>query len=256
MVRQHLRVGRGQAAVLAAAATLALVGLTACGGSSSTPAPTTSPPTAVMPGTQPTGMPGTMPGTSPGAAKVMVAQGGGKLSGPALATALRTGGYVIALRHGATDNTRSDANVNLSDCNTQRPLTATGVAQAQQVGAAVRTLRLPIGNVLYSPYCRTRTTAQLEFGNTGQPDMDLVAADYHGVNQSQQDPAVLKLLNTVPKAGTDTALVTHQNTLQNATGIPTPAEGGAEIYRPQPTAAPLLVAELSPADWTALARGD
>ncbi len=205
----------------------------------------------VMPGTMPTS--GMMPGTGGAAPKVAVAQGSARLAGTALADALRRGGYVIVLRHGSTDNSHPDeAIVNLADCGTQRPLNAAGVAQAKQVGQAVTALRLPIGEVLYSPYCRTRTTAQLEFGDTGQPDQDLVAADYHGVNRASQDIAVLKLINTVPRAGTDTVLMTHQNTLQNTTGISSPPEGGAEVYRPQAADRPLLVAELSSVDWTAL----
>ena len=201
-------------------------------------------------------MPGTVPSTTAGAIqKVPVTIGNAKLHGAALAGALRRGGYVIFLRHGATDHSHPDARmVNLSNCSTQRPLNATGMAEAKQIGAAIKTLKLPIGQVRYSPYCRTRITAQLEFGNTGQPDMNLVAADYHGVNQKAQDAAVLKLLNTPPKPGTDTVLVSHQNTLENATGLPAPPEGGAEIYQPHPGTTPLLVAELSPADWSALAK--
>jgi phosphohistidine phosphatase SixA len=192
-----------------------------------------------------------MPGA--GAPNVAVAQGSARLNGAALADALRAGRYVIVVRHGATDNARPDAAmVNLADCGTQRPLSAAGIAQAKQVEQAVSALRLPIGEVRYSPYCRTRTTAQLEFGTTGQPDQDLVAADYHGVRRVTQDAAVLTLINTVPRAGTDTVLVTHQNTIQNATGIPSPPEGGTQIYRPQPAGRPLLIAELGPADWTTL----
>ena len=81
-----------------------------------------------------------------------------------------------------------------------------------------------------------------------------VAVDYHGVNKKAQGAAVLRLLDTAPNPGTDTALVSHQNTVQNATSRPAPPEGGAEIYQPRPGAAPLLVTELSPADWSALAK--
>jgi phosphohistidine phosphatase SixA len=200
-------------------------------------------------------MPGMMPGSATGAApKVAVATGNANLRGAALAGALRRGGYVIFLRHGATDKSHPDARmVNLSNCSTQRPLNAAGIADAKQVGAAIRTLKLPIGQVHYSPYCRTWTTAQLEFGNIGQTDMNLVAAGYHGASRKVQDAAVLKLLDTAPTPGTDTALVSHQNTVQNATGLPAPPEGGSEIYQPRPGTTPLLVAELSPADWSALA---
>jgi phosphohistidine phosphatase SixA len=229
----------------------------ACGGGAANPGQGGSPaPASPSAGSPAKVMPGTMPHTTTGATpKVAVATGNANLRGAALAGALRRGGYVIFLRHGATDKSHPDARmVNLSNCSTQRPLNATGIADAKQVGAAIKTLKLPIGQVRYSPYCRTATTAQLEFGNTGQPDMSLVAADYHGVNQKAQGAAVLKMLGTAPSPGTDTALVSHQNTVQNATGLPAPPEGGAEIYQPRPGTTPLLAAELSPADWSALAK--
>lgn len=248
-VQVHARTVRRRLALVGAAMSV-LVTAAGCGAGTSSP-PRGAGPSQTMPGTMSTSA--MMPGAGAAAPKVAVAQGHAMLNGPALADALRAGGYVIVLRHGATDNSHPDAAiVNLADCGTQRPLNAAGIAQAKQIGQAVAALRLPVSEVLYSPYCRTRTTAQLEFGTTAQPDQDLVAADYHGVNRAAQEATVLKLINTVPRTGTDTALITHQNTLQNATGVPSPPEGGAEIYRPQPGDRPVLVAELSPADWTTL----
>ena len=53
---------------------------------------------------------------------------------------IRTGGFVLYLRHGYTDNSRPDRmpNVNLNDCSTQRPLTDEGRKLARNVGEAMR----------------------------------------------------------------------------------------------------------------------
>jgi phosphohistidine phosphatase SixA len=46
----------------------------------------------------------------------------------------------------------------------QRNLTDGGRADARAIGAAIRSLGIPIGEVLASPFCRTRETAELIFG--------------------------------------------------------------------------------------------
>jgi virginiamycin B lyase len=88
-----------------------------------------------------------------------------RLEGRALVRALQDGGYVIYFRHAATDFSREDTNKrNLRDCRTQRNLNAKGRAHARAIGRGFRELRIPVGTVLASRYCRTRQTASLAFG--------------------------------------------------------------------------------------------
>ncbi|MDQ3995339.1 MAG: hypothetical protein M3265_11155, partial [Actinomycetota bacterium] len=62
---------------------------------------------------------------------------------------LRRGGYVIYFRHAATDPSPDDADpVVLSDCDTQRNLSAAGRTQARSLGRAIASLEIPIGRVL------------------------------------------------------------------------------------------------------------
>jgi hypothetical protein len=84
---------------------------------------------------------------------------------PSAAERLRSGGLVVIFRHAATDvSDEDDPDVDLDDCTTQRNLTAEGRADARRIGAAFRDLRIPVGAVWASPYCRSRDTADLAFG--------------------------------------------------------------------------------------------
>ncbi len=78
---------------------------------------------------------------------------------------LRDGGYVVYLRHAATDHSQKDRlGVPLTDCRGQRNLNDAGRAQARSIGESWRALELPLGDVRSSGYCRTRQTAELAFG--------------------------------------------------------------------------------------------
>src|SRR5262245_23864924 len=86
------------------------------------------------------------------------------VTGPVLLTELRKGGYVIYFRHTSTDFSRDDRlSTRDDDCDHQRPLTDKGRAEAREIGAAFRELRIPVELVLASPRCRTMETAMLAF---------------------------------------------------------------------------------------------
>ncbi len=86
-------------------------------------------------------------------------------AGATLLSALRAGGYVLYFRHTATDFGQNDEKMTgFEDCANQRNLTDAGRADARAIGAAIRSLGIPIGDVLASPFCRTRETAELIFG--------------------------------------------------------------------------------------------
>ena len=78
---------------------------------------------------------------------------------------LRGGGYVLAFRHAATDFSMTDKTRDLRNCSRQRNLNADGRRQARRIGKAFRRLGIPVGQVLASPFCRTRETARLAFGH-------------------------------------------------------------------------------------------
>jgi broad specificity phosphatase PhoE len=80
---------------------------------------------------------------------------------------LAGGGQVIFLRHAATTPGVGDPpGFRLEDCATQRNLSAEGRAQARRLGDALKAHRVPVGEVLSSPWCRCIETAKLAIGQS------------------------------------------------------------------------------------------
>jgi malonate transporter len=78
------------------------------------------------------------------------------------------GGQVLFIRHATTTPGVGDPEgFRLEDCKTQRNLSEAGRAEAKRLGEALRARRVPVGEVLSSPWCRCHDTAQLAFGNPG-----------------------------------------------------------------------------------------
>jgi phosphohistidine phosphatase SixA len=172
----------------------------------------------------------------------------GALEGQALVDARRQGGFVIFFRHAATDHSQADTD--LSKCETQRNLSQQGRADARAIGQAFQKLTIPIGEVLSSGYCRTRDTAQLAFGRSE------VVRDISGLPDSQREQrtaALRKLLATPPQAGTNTAIISHGFNIEAAANLSL-AEGEAAIFRPGGEQGFALVARVLPEQWAALAQ--
>ena len=75
--------------------------------------------------------------------------GASAAAGPDLTRSLKAGGLVVVIRHAATDFSKPDQNpIVLSDCSTQRNLSAQGRADARAIGRGVRRLQLPVEKVL------------------------------------------------------------------------------------------------------------
>ena len=80
---------------------------------------------------------------------------------------LRKGGLVVLIRHAATEPGLGDPQgFRLDDCKTQRNLSEAGREDARRIGARFKAERIPIAQVLTSPWCRCRETAQLAFGRS------------------------------------------------------------------------------------------
>jgi phosphohistidine phosphatase SixA len=164
---------------------------------------------------------------------------------PFRADALRRGGYVIFVRH-AHANVGSDATpFDLADCSRQRNLSDEGKEDARRIGTALRGLRIPVGDVLSSEYCRALETATLAFGRV-EPARGLNLCCLDGTGQSEGDRRTFleTALATRPRPGTNTVLVGHGAFMMTDLGM-----GEAAIYLPDGRGLYLRVARVQPAEW-------
>jgi phosphohistidine phosphatase SixA len=163
---------------------------------------------------------------------------------------LQRGGFVIYLRHATTERSdKADYATDLSRCDGQRNLTAEGRDQAVRIGTAIRALRIPIGTVVSSPFCRTKDTAQLAFGRSAISHDLYFAIDADADQIKRQTGSLRRMLSTPPIPGTNTVIVAHSANLHEATGIWAKPEGAAFVFRPTPGGQYQIVATILPAEW-------
>lgn len=177
------------------------------------------------------------------------------LEGGALSDALREGGYVIYFRHAATDFSQEDTDTrNLQNCRMQRNLTSQGRADARVIGRDFRRLRVPVGVVLASKYCRTRQTARLAFGRV-RTTFDLTSLPSASTERerNRRVAALRRLLGTPPRKGVNTVLVAHLFNIQAAANVSID-EGEAAVFEPRGGGRFRLVARVLPREWAALPR--
>ena len=173
------------------------------------------------------------------------------LSGKPLLAALKAGGLVLYFRHTSTDFSQNDDQMTgYEDCAKQRNLTDAGCGEARAIGAAIKRLGVPMGNVLASPFCRTMETAQLIFDRAvatpaarGGP-ASVPAERYAGLR---------RLLASAPPSGTNTAIVSHGNPFRALTGEAYLAEGEVAVIQPLGNDQFRILARIPQDGWDALA---
>jgi len=170
-----------------------------------------------------------------------------------LLEALRDGGYVVYFRHANTDSATVDMSpVVLSDCTTQRTLSTTGQAQAQEIGQAFQQLQIPVGRVLSSPFCRTLETAQLAFGQAEtDPSLENPQTAVDAADRETRTAGLRNLLSELPAPGTNTILISHVSNLIAATKVSI-AEGQAAVFQPDGSGGFTLVTTIEWNEWATL----
>jgi broad specificity phosphatase PhoE len=155
-----------------------------------------------------------------------------------IAQALRTGGLVIVLRHGATFADKADTDpLNFDNIAAQRNLNDKGKMLAKQFGDSLHQVGVPVGKVYTSKYNRGYETAVL----AGFRDIEKTADLTEGGlvvspnENNRRAEAFRALLATPPQAGTNTILVTHYPNIIAALGKDwfDVKEGEASIFRPE-----------------------
>ena len=176
------------------------------------------------------------------------------LEGPALVDALRAGGLVILIRHMSTQDSAPEAQTDLDPgCVDQRNLSARGRQEARDLGAAFKRLGIPVGSVLTSTYCRCVDTGNLAFGKATPSEELAVFDELSAPEKEARGKLIRKLLNTAPKEGTNTILITHTGTLLYSFGLQTQPEGIAHVFRPAEFGNAIYLGRVTPEQWPALA---
>lgn len=175
------------------------------------------------------------------------------LHGKSLLSALRHGGYVILIRHAATDQAKPDqAVIDLKDCKTQRILTDDGRIMARSIGNAFDQDYIQVDKVLSSPLCRTMFTAELAFGHVDSVIPGLREPKPKNAANAATAAAVLRpLLAEIPARGMNNVIVTHGFNIQAITHFK-PAEGEAVIFKPAPGGTFVMVARVKASEWQGL----
>jgi hypothetical protein len=115
--------------------------------------------------------------------------------------ALRGGGHVIVIRHGATPPDQADTDpLHLENIDKQRQLNDAGRAQARSIGAAMRKLKIPVGEVYTSMFNRAVETGKLPGFGEVRPSIDFAEGGpvVTSIENSRRAQALRKLAATVP----------------------------------------------------------
>jgi broad specificity phosphatase PhoE len=171
--------------------------------------------------------------------------------------ALRAGGLVIVVRHGATFPDQADSDpLNFDNIAAQRNLNDNGKALAKAFGDALRRAGVPAGKVYTSKYNRAYETAVIAGFKNIEKTADLTEGGLivSPNENSRRTEAFRKMIATPPKAGTDTILITHQPNIIAALGKDwfDVKEGEASIFRPE-NGRYALVAGVQMEDWPRMA---
>ena len=174
-----------------------------------------------------------------------------------IAHALRAGGFVILVRHGATVSDKADTNpFDLSDTTRQRNLNDKGKDLARAFGSASGSAGIPIGDVYTSQFNRARETAALAGFANIETTADLsegglvVTPD----ENNRRAKALRDMLAKAPAGGTNTLLVTHKPNIVDALGKDwfDVKEGEASIFKPE-RGTYSLFARVTMEDWPKVA---
>jgi phosphohistidine phosphatase SixA len=174
-----------------------------------------------------------------------------------IAAALKGGGHVIVIRHGATHQDQADTDpLNPANIAKQRQLNDKGRDAAKALGAAFKAIGVPVGKVYTSQFHRAFETAQLAgfAGIEKSPDVSEGGLVVTPIENNRRAAAMKKLAGTAPAPGTNTIIVSHKPNIMDAFGKDwfDVKEGEASIFKPEGTGY-RLVARVQMDDWAKIA---
>ena len=167
---------------------------------------------------------------------------------------LQQGGYVLYVRHAATDHTQVDSDLSdFNNCGTQRNLSEQGKRETRVMKKAIAALGIKIGDVFTSPYCRCVDTAKIAFGRF---DIlrDMRATFYTDEVETKILTGFLHAqLSKIPRNGANTVLIGHTANLRDVTRVWPKPEGGVHIFKPLGDNGYEHLGRITPDAWAPLA---
>lgn len=173
---------------------------------------------------------------------------------------MQKGGYVLSFRHGNASTGQDQLGLALStnwwkscDASLARQLDTrepSGFTQMQATGRALRNLKLAVGKIISSEYCRCMQSAQeLRFTNlTIEQNKDITYYVYDEANRYQN---TMKLISSQPVNTKNVVIVTHAG----FSNTPNPAPlnslnwGDAAIFKLQTNQTANYVTSISSREW-------
>jgi hypothetical protein len=171
--------------------------------------------------------------------------------------ALKQGGHIVYFRHFETGADTPDQHlVKLDDCATQRQLNEQGVRQAVRVRNAFQAMKIPVGEVLASPFCRAWQSADIGFGRHVKVDgLKLPPSkDYTEADKRAMRDTLLPLLGKPPAPGTNTIIMAHDDNMPAVGGPEIKTQGEAIIIKPDGKGGFTVVAAIKPGRWAVAAE--
>jgi phosphohistidine phosphatase SixA len=184
---------------------------------------------------------------------------------PSLFSELKHGGYVLVIRHVATDDSQKDVYPFVfDDMKKQRQLSEEGRKVAREMGSAMKALGIRLGEVYTSKLNRAIETGSLLSGTGGNPVSELTdsgagsasaMANPNGSN-SKVGTTIRGLVNKMPVVGTNNLIVTHKTNIADAFGksFNDVKEGESLVYKPDPSGLPKFVGRIRADEWVAASK--
>lgn len=176
-----------------------------------------------------------------------------ELTGSALVSALRRGGYVIVMRHASSPpDEPAMGSANPDNISRERQLDSQGRATATAMGEALRRLQIPINEVFTSPTYRARETVRL-IGFEHPTSVDELGDGGRSMQKASDAQAswLQKIVTRIP-AG-NTLVVTHNPNIARAfPEVSNVADGESLVFRPDGRGGKMLVARVRIDEWPRL----
>lgn len=172
-----------------------------------------------------------------------------------IAAMLAEGGYIVYVRHTSTEKDYADQlTADVNNCSTQRTLSEKGWDEAGLIGASFNILKIPVGSIYSSEYCRAWKTARLAFGiPVKRPALNFEKAEEYTPEQiNTMRDNVNPFLIQHPLEGTNTVIVGHDDPFEAATGIYPEPQGVAYVIKPLESNEFKIVGSIAPTQWSGI----